>query len=255
MNALRIVGRGWLLQVKMLSRSWFDGVLGVIWPLFFATIAFLMYGGRDSRELVSAAVGASVMGIWSSTSTSGAGAMQRERRQGTLELLAASPAPFPATLLPITLAMSTIGLYSMVATAVWARLLFGVSLPLAHPWALLPAVVVTVASVGMFGFLLSVSVVRFRAAWALGNMLEFPIWLVCGFLVPLSLLPSWVHPIAWVLAPTWGVRAIRAAALGGSPLPSILLAAAIATAYAVIATALSNRLLRSARAHATLALS
>lgn len=255
MNTLRVVGRGWLLQVKMLSRSWFDGLLSVIWPLFFATTAFLMYGARDDRALVSAAVGASVMGIWSSTSTSGAGAIQRERRQGTLELLAASPAPFPATMLPITLAMSTIGLYSMVATAVWARLLFGISPRVAHPWALVPAVIVTVAAVGMFGFLLSVSVVRFRAAWALGNMLEFPIWLVCGFLVPLSLLPSWVHPIAWVLAPTWGVRAIREAVLGGSPLPSISLAAAIAAAYGLAGALLSSRLLHSARASATLALS
>lgn len=255
MNVLRVIGRGWLLQVKMLSRSWFDGFLGVVWPLFFATTAYLMFDAGDDRGLVSAAVGASVMGIWSSTSTAGAGAIQRERWQGTLELLAASPAPFAATVLPITLAMSTVGLYSMVATAAWGRLLFGISIPVEHPWALAAAVVATVTSVGMFGFLLSVSVVRFRAAWALGNMLEYPIWLVCGFLVPLSLLPSWVHPIAWALAPTWGVRAIREAALGGSPLPEIALAVAIASTYAVAGTLLSRRLLHSARAGATLSLS
>ena len=34
-------------------------------------------------------------------------------------------------------------------------------------------------------------------------------------LIPLSLLPGWVGPIAWVLAPTWGMHAIRDAALGG----------------------------------------
>jgi ABC-2 type transport system permease protein len=243
------------MHVKMLSRSRFDGLLGVLWPLFFATTAFLMYGAGDERALVSAAVGASVMGIWSSTSTAGAQAIQRERWQGTLELLAAAPTPFPVTIIPITLAMSTVGLYSMVATAVWGRLLFGISIDVAHPWLLLLAVVITVVAIGMFGFLFSVTVVRLRSAWTLGNMLEYPIWLICGFLVPLSLLPSWVHPIAWVLAPTWGVRAIREATLGGSPLPSLALAAALAATYGLTAILLSGRLLRSARRDATLALS
>ena len=73
----------------------------------------------------------------------------------------------------------------------------------------------------MLGFLLSVAFVRFRQSWALGNMLEYPVWLVCGFLVPISLFPGWVRPISWVLAPTWGMRAIRAAASGGAPLPNI----------------------------------
>ena len=52
-------------------------------------------------------------------------------------------------------------------------------------------------------------------------MLEWPVLLVTGMLVPLSLLPTWSHPIAWVLAPTWGVQAIREAALGGTPWPDI----------------------------------
>ena len=38
-----------------------------------------------------------------------------------------------------------------------------------------------------------------------------------GFLVPLTLLPAWVQPISWVLAPTWGMSAIREPALGGAP--------------------------------------
>ena len=40
-------------------------------------------------------------------------------------------------------------------------------------------------------------------------MLEWPVLLVTGMLVPLSLLPGWSHPLAWVLAPTWGMQAIR----------------------------------------------
>jgi ABC-2 type transport system permease protein len=254
-SILRILALGWFLHTKMLSRSAFNGVLQVIWPLFFVTSVYLMLGNSDPRTLVSVAVGASVLGIWSATSTSSAIAIQQERWQGTLELLAAAPAPFAATIAPITLAMSTIGIYSMVTTLIWGRVLFGISVPLAHPALVAPAVLATVLSVGMLGFLLSAVVVRFRTAWAIGNMLEMPIWLICGFLVPLSVLPGWIHPVSWLLAPTWGVRAIRDAMLGGSGLPPLAMTLALTVVYAGIATVLSERLLNAARRDATLALS
>lgn len=255
MSSLRIIAIGWLMQVKMLARSWFNGVLGVVWPMFFATSAFLMFGRDGKQQLISVAVGASLMGIWSSTSTAGASAMQTQRWQGTLELLAAAPAPLAAALAPITLAMSTVGIYSLIATLVWARLLFGISLTVAQPGYFLLGILVTVVCIGMFGFLLSVSVVRYRAAWAIGTMLQYPVWLVCGFLVAPSSLPGWVQPFSWVLAPTWAVRAMREATFGGSPVPSLGMALALAAAYGVGGVVLARLMLRSARRNATLALS
>ncbi len=255
MTALRVIAIGWLMQVKILSRSWFNGVLGVVWPMFFATSAFLMFGSSGKQQLISVAVGGSLIGIWSSTSTSGASAMQDQRFQGTLELLAAAPAPFAATLAPIMLAMSTVGLYSMIATLAWGRLLFGISLSVAQPGYFLLGILVTVICIGMFGFVLSVSVVRFREAWALGNMLEYPVWLICGFLVAPSALPGWVQPFSWVLAPTWAVRAVREATFGGSPLLPLCVALALAAVYGAGGVLLSRQMLRSARKHATLALS
>jgi ABC-2 type transport system permease protein len=254
-RAARLLALGWLLHLKMLSRSAFDGVLGVIWPLFFATTAFFMFRASGNDEvLVYAAIGASVMGIWSATSVAAASALQRERWLGTLELLVAAPVHFSLVLLPITIAMSTIGVYSMAATLLWGRFLFGIEIGLESPILFALAVPITIASIGMVGFLLAVSVVRYRTAWALGNALEYPVWLVCGFLVPLSLFPDWVRPISWILAPTWGVRSIREAALGGSPLLDMLAALALGVAYALIGVLLVNTVLRSARARATLSL-
>ena len=69
--------------------------------------------------------------------------MQRERWHGTLELLVAAPTHFALVLLPVTIAMSTIGLYSMVATLVWGRFAFGIDVPLEHPLAFALALVAT----------------------------------------------------------------------------------------------------------------
>jgi ABC-2 type transport system permease protein len=254
-RTLRLLGVGWTMHVKMMSQSAFDGLLGVLWPLFFATVAFFMFrAGAGGETLVYASFGAAVMGIWSATSTTAGSAMQRERWHGTLELLVAAPTHFALVLLPVTIAMSTIGLYSLVATLAWGHFVFGVEVPLERPFAFAAALVATVVSVGALGFLLAVAFVRYRTAWALGNMLEYPVWLVGGFLVPLSLLPGWVRPISWALAPTLGVDAIREAALGGGPWPEILLSLVLGCAYVAVGALVLDGALRAARQEGSLAL-
>lgn len=252
---LRVLLVGFGLHVKMMTRSSFDGLLGVLWPLFFATIAFLMFrAGAGGESLVFASFGAAVMGIWSSTSTSAGSAMQRERWHGTLELLVCAPVHFAGVLLPVTVAMSALGLYSMIATLLLSRFVFGVDLPFEDPVALAVALVATVVSIGALGFLLAVSFVRYRTAWALGNLLEYPVWLIAGFLVPLALLPAWVRPLSWSLAPTWGVDAIRSAAQGADAWGEIAVALGLGGLYLAVGIAVLESALRSARRAGTLAL-
>ena len=145
-------------------------------------------------------------------------------------------------------------LYSLVATLVWGRVVFGIEVQIASPVAFVVALAVTLASLATFGFLLSVTVVRYRTGWALGNLLEYPGWLLCGFLVPLDLFPGWVQWLAQTLPPTWGMAAIRSAAAGQTPWGEIAVCAGLGLGYAVLATILSERLVDSARRNATLAL-
>ena len=109
-------------------------------------------------------------------------------------------------------------------------------------------------SFGALGFLFAVTFVRFRAAWALGNLFEYPVWLIGGFLVPLVLLPEWVRPISWALAPTWGMNAIRESSLGGNPWPDLVLALALGGAYLTLGVLVLERVLAAARKRAALSL-
>jgi ABC-2 type transport system permease protein len=194
------------------------------------------------------------MGTWSAIATTASSALQFARWQGILELLVAAPTPFALVLVPITTAMATTGLYSLVATLVWGRVLFGIEVPVANPLLFSAGLLMTVLAIAMFGFLLSVAVARYRTAWAMGNMLEYPGWLLCGFLVPLALFPTWVQWVSWALPPTWGMDAMRAAAAGESPWFDLTMCVALGTAYASVAALLSGVVLRSARRHATLSL-
>ena len=95
-------------------------------------------------------------------------------------------------LLPITLAASTIGLYCVAGTLLWARVLFGIHLTIVHPLLFATGLIATVVTIGTLGFLMAVCFVGSRRAWAIGSALEYPVWLVCGFLVPVSLLPGYL---------------------------------------------------------------
>jgi ABC-2 type transport system permease protein len=250
-----MLGVSYWLHLKMIAASVFDGVFQVVWPLYFATVAFLVYGRTgDPQAMVYAGLGASVMGIWSVVTTTASSLLQRERWIGTLELLVAAPTRFALILVPVTTAMASLGLFSLGCTLLWGRLLFGITVPVTHPLLFVLAVVVSICSIALLGFLLSVAVVRYRTAWAMGNLLEYPGWLLCGFLVPVALFPHWVGWVSDALPPTWGMRAIREAASGGSPWLEIGVCAGLGLLYGIAGALVSERVLRSARRHATLAL-
>ena len=113
----------------------------------------------------------------------------------------------------------------------------------------LPAAVL---SLGLLGLVLASTFVLLRNANSLSNLLEYPVWLVTGLLIGLSLLPGWTRPISWVLAPTWGIRGMRQAAIGGEPLIPVAVCLGLGAIYLVIGHFTLRYFERLARERATL---
>jgi ABC-2 type transport system permease protein len=255
MRLARLLYVGWAFHLKSLTLSWFFILTSVLQPVIFASIAYLMFrSGARPGSLLYVAIGAGMMGIWSSTLFGSGGAIQWQRWQGTLEYCIAVPPAFIWVILPLTIATATIGLYSLTATLAWGWLFFDVPLEVAHPVWFAVSLPASVLALGLLGLVLASTFVLYRHANALSNLLEYPIWVVTGLLFSLSLLPGWTHPISYVLAPTWGVRAIRESALGGDPLPAIAMCFALGAAYLVLGHFCLRYFERLARERATLAI-
>ena len=251
----RLLWIAWLFNLKNLMTSSFFILISVLQPLIFASIAFYMWkAGARPGTLLYLALGAGLMGMWSSTLFGSGGAIQWQRWQGTLEIIVAAPPPFLATLVPMTLGTSTIGLYSVAGTLFWGRALFGIPLDFAHPWLFAVALPTAVLGLGLLGLVMASTFILYRNANAFSNLLEYPVWLVSGLLVPVSMLPEWVEPLSWVLAPTWGVEAVRDAALGGAPVRAITMCLLLSGAYLVIGAITTHNFERLARKNATLSL-
>jgi ABC-2 type transport system permease protein len=254
-NFARLFVVSWIFNVKNLTYSIFFVLISVLQPIIFASIAFFMVesGAREGTQLY-VALGAGLMGMWSSTLFGSGGVIQWQRWQGTLELLVGAPPPFIVTMVPLTLATASIGLYSVVATLFWGWMLFDVPLELAHPWLFALALPATTVALGLLGLVLASTFVLYRHASAFSNLLEYPVWLVSGLLVPVSLLPGWAEPVSWLLAPTWGVKAVRESALGGDPGVAIAMCVLLSLVYLVLGTLTMANFERLARKQATLAL-
>lgn len=243
------------LQLKVISTSWFDGALNLFFPLMFATAALLVYRIDDNPEAMQfAGLGAAVMGMWTCQGVVASSLLARERWAGTLELVVAAPTPLGWVLVPTTMALSTIGLYTVVATMLWERWVFGLELHI-ESWPLfLVSVLVAALTLAQFGFFLAVTVVRYRTAWSLGAAMEYPGWLLCGFVVPLAALPDWLLPLSRAIPTTWAMEAVRASAAGDSPWGDLAVCVAVGAVYAALASVLGRWLIDSARRQATLAL-
>jgi ABC-2 type transport system permease protein len=254
-NIPRLIYAGWRFHVKSLTLSSFFLLLSVISPIIFASMAYFMFrAGARPGSLLYVSLGAAMMGIWSSTLFGSGGAIQWQRWQGTLEYAIASPPPFILVLLPLTLATATVGLYSLVATLTWGWLFFDVPFTVDHPVQFVVALPAMVTGLGLLGLVMASTFVLWRNANALSNLLEFPVWLITGLLTGISILPGWVHPLSWVLAPTWGVRALRESALGGDAWLDIGMCLVLGAAYLVIGHFCLRYFERLARERATLAI-
>jgi ABC-2 type transport system permease protein len=255
MTTFRILWTGFVVHFKIASRSPFAIGVGATWPIVNATLAYFMYrAGGTPQTLLYASLGSAVAGIFSMIAIDASGAIQRQRFWGTLELLIAAPVRFALVLLPITIAVATVGIYCLATTLVWGRLVYGIPLPLEHPLAFMLAIPATLISVGVLGFALCMVLVRFRWAGQIGNSLEYPVWIVSGLLFPIAVLPAWTHPVSWSLATTWGMQALLHGALGGAVWRDLAMCTLLSVVYAVVGISIVDRFLDAARRSASLSL-
>jgi ABC-2 type transport system permease protein len=133
--------------------------------------------------------------------------------------------------------------------------LFGMPLRASFPLLLPVALLAAIIALGAMGMLIATSFVLYRHANALSNLLEYPVWIVTGLVVPLATLPAWIGPISWLLAPTWGMEAIRGATIGDSPpILAIVLCLVLAVVYWLLARIVLVYVLNKARRDASLSL-
>lgn len=167
-------------------------------PVLNTILLYEMY--RNSGEdnfMAYVVLGAGLMGLWSCICFSSAGDINRERHSGTLALIFAAPASFPAIILGKILGNTILSLVTLVISLITAVVLFQVPVMIGSPLlfliALFGAVMAFVVISSVIACLLTLS----RKTELYMNCIEIPVILLCGFVFPVTILPKAVQAISY----------------------------------------------------------
>ena len=66
------------------------------------------------------------------------------------------------------------------------------------------------------------------------NAMEFPVYILAGFLFPIAMLPVWTVPISYALPPYWAAIALHGTTTGAASISNILSAWGLMLAFSIV---------------------
>lgn len=208
---IRALGGTVIFQLSMLRRDptgWMAFVLVPLNAVLF--LAIVTHAGRD--DLVGHAVLApAIIAVWTTAIFHSSEIISADRQGGRLEALIATPAPLAVVLLGRIATMTVVSMLAMVESWLVAMLLFGQTVPVHHPAQFALAVVATAIGVAGTATALSALLVLARGARGYINSLSYPIYLLGGVVVPVSMYPEWLQPLCRLLFLSWSMDLLREA--------------------------------------------
>lgn len=225
-------------------------------PIIIALLGLWMLRGKGADAAVFVVVGSGLTGLWSSLLFISGNSINVERWIGTLESLVAIPTPFEVVVFGKNLANVIQSLLSMILGYLVAVLFFGYSLTVQQPLLFIVSLFLTIFGFISFGLVIAPIFVMNPGVQAWQNGLEFPVYVLCGFMFPIALLPGWTTPISYLLPPYWAAVALHGTSTGGAPLNQTLFAWGMIVLFSLVDLFIASRLFKvmlyKARADATL---
>jgi ABC-2 type transport system permease protein len=228
----------------------------LIQPLVIALMALWMLGSPGPEATIFIVVGSGMTGLWSSLLFISGNSINVERWIGTLEMLVGQPTPMQVIVFGKNLAHVAQSLGSMIIAYFLAAWLFGHPLTIQQPLLFILSLGLTIVAFVSFGLIIAPIFVMNPGVQGWQNAMEFPVYILSGFLFPIALLPGWTTPFSYLLAPYWAARALHGASSGAAPVGEILFSWVMLLTFSAIYLAISAWLfrimLRKAREDATL---
>lgn len=216
----------------------------LIQPLIIAILGLWMLKDRGADAAMFVVVGSGMTGLWSGLLFISGNSINLERWTGMLESLVGTPTPLEVIIFGKNLANVIQSLISMVFGYILAALIFGYSLHIQQPLLFAVSLLFAVIAFISFGLVIAPLFVMNRSVQQWQNALEFPMYILCGFLFPIALLPGWTTPLSYILPPYWAARALHGASTGNAPMADILLSWGMMVIFSAIYLSISSWLFR-----------
>ncbi|RPJ77482.1 MAG: ABC transporter permease [Desulfobacteraceae bacterium] len=204
---------------------------GLIFP-FAWTAMFFIKSGRGLESVLSVLPGVVAISILFGTTSMLAVTVTFEKKSRSFERLLLAPIPLELLMLAKTggaILFGMVNAFVPVIAALFLADLSGVSW-----WQVVPAVALISASSTFLGLFIAVAVSEVFEAQTFSNFFRFPMIFLCGLFFPISALPVFLKPLAYLIPLTYGADILHGAFHRGNTLPIGLDFALISISCAVL---------------------
>lgn len=191
-------------------------------PVLYLYLLYMMCYSSNKLSVISVTIwGSGIMSLWSCICSSSASDIDREKNMGTLEVIYGTPIDFKIIVLGKLAGNTVLGMIPFLILVVITMLIPEVGTQISSfliYFILLTAVGFSFLSVS---YVLSAVLMLTKRASIIMNFIEYPIYILCGFIVPVQYLPSFMEPICLLLPPTWTMKLIQMMLSGNADYLSI----------------------------------
>lgn len=201
---------GFGLELRVI-RAAPDALIPLVTAPLFALIFVSIVRESGRPDLQADALMAPVlMTLWWVALQHAGNMITGDRWQALLEPLITTPASLASVLVGRIAALMCMGLVSFFEVWAIGELAFDVPIPFEHPAALVLTLLVTAFATAGTSVAFAAVFVLTRNAYTFTNSLSYPLYLLGGVLVPVAILPGWLHPISSGIFMSWGADLLRA---------------------------------------------
>lgn len=182
----------------------------IIYPILASITFYFIYAGKSDETFIAYVfLGTAITSMWSSISFSSAGDIDRERFMGALEVIFTAPTKFVVIMLGKVIGNTILGVLSMLISFLVVIVLYQVPFIIKHPLLFTITMLLGVLSFIFIAMLLSGLLTISRNTRVLMNCIDYPVFILCGTMFPMEVLPSWIRPLSYILSPTYVLKLAR----------------------------------------------
>ncbi|GAA4241145.1 hypothetical protein GCM10022254_68790 [Actinomadura meridiana] len=209
MSALRVMWSAVLLQVALSRRRPEHALILLIAPMQTTTMLALAVTTHRQDVVANAVIAPGLIGLWVAALDYAGRVVREDRWAGRFSALIAAPVPLGLVVAGRVATVVLVGAAAFVESWLVAALGFGRVLTVADPGPFAVAITATcLATVGT-ATLISAVFVMSRAGDVLQNSLSYPFYILGGVLVPVTVLPGWLHPFSRAVFLSWSADLLR----------------------------------------------
>lgn len=181
-------------------------------PFTFTLVTLMIFPERSGSVVLYAVLGGGILGMWSNSLRASGFSINYDRMVGTLESLMIAPTSLMHVIAGRAIWNALIGLLNSLLVFVLSEMVLQVEVRLPDPLLFFTALVLVLLSLSAIGLFLAAFFVFTRASSVLTQIIELPVFVISGALIPISLMPQWFWPISFAFGPFWGVDALQISA-------------------------------------------